>query len=203
MKKIFLLLCSIGLFSFFFSCNKQSVQSSQNIVCFGDSLTKGYGASDGKGYPYYLQQMVDCPVINLGVNGNTSADGLRRIDDVLKHIKSSETIVIVEFGANDFFQQTPLAQTKKNMEQIIDRLVDAGAIVVIASPQDSEMNEIYHLLKSIAENKKVEFIDGILNEIWNKRNLFSDFVHPNTNGYKLVAEKIYNKIVHHLPKKMN
>ena len=141
-----------------------------------------------------MQQTVSCPVINLGVNGDTSADGLRRIDDVLKYISKSPSIVIVEFGANDFFRQLPAVQTKRNMEQIVDKLVSAGAVVVVASPEDSELNDTYHLLKSVAENKKVHFIDGILNEIWSRRELFSDFVHPNSEGYKLVAEKIYKKI---------
>ncbi|MBQ3835461.1 MAG: hypothetical protein II816_08130 [Elusimicrobia bacterium] len=194
MKKYFLLLFSIGLLSFLFSCNKQSAQGSNTIICFGDSLTKGYGAKDGKGYPYYLQKMVSYKVINLGVNGNTSADGLRRIDNVLKYVNSSRPIVIVEFGANDFFQQVPLAQTKRNIERIIDKLTSAGAEVVVASAQDSELDDIYYLLKSVAERKKVRFVDGILNEIWHKRDLFSDSVHPNSEGYKLVAEKIYKKL---------
>ncbi len=164
------------------------------IICFGDSLTKGYGAKDDKGYTYYLQQMVDCPVVNLGVNGNTSEDGLRRIDTVLKYVSKAKSIVIVEFGANDFFRQIPLSQTKRNMEQIVDKLIDAGATVAVVSPEDTELNDIYRLLKSLAERKKVRFIDGILNEIWNRRELFFDTVHPNSEGYKLVAEKIYKKL---------
>ena len=134
-----------------------------------------------------MQQKVNCPVINLGINGNTSADGLRRINEVLKHINSLKTTVIIEFGANDFFRQVPLRQTRKNMENIIDKLISAGAHVVVVSPQDIEMNDIYILLKDVSEKKNVVFIDGIL-------ELFSDSVHPNSQGYKLVAEKIYNNL---------
>ena len=197
MQKYFLLLFLIGFAFILSACGKRSSSSSeikQQIICFGDSLTKGYGASDGKGYPYYLQQKVNCPVINLGINGNTSADGLRRINEVLKHINSLKTTVIIEFGANDFFRQVPLRQTRKNMENIIDKLISAGAHVVVVSPQDIEMNDIYILLKDVSEKKNVVFIDGILNEIWNRRELFSDSVHPNSQGYKLVAEKIYNNL---------
>lgn len=195
MQKYLLLLISIFLIFVLSACGKKSSnQDEMQIICFGDSLTKGYGAADGKGYPYHLQQMVSCKVVNLGINGNTSADGLRRIEEVLKYISQAPSIVIVEFGANDFFQQFPLSQTKRNMEQIVDKLVSAGATVVVASPEDTELNDIYHLLKSVAENKKVQFIDGILNEIWSRRELFSDTVHPNSEGYKLVAEKIYKKI---------
>lgn len=195
MQKYFLLLFSIGLFFLLSSCggNKENKNIMQ-IICFGDSLTKGFGAKDYQGYPYWLQQMVDVPVVNLGVNGNTSADGLKRIDEVLKYVSKAPSVVVVEFGANDFFQQLPLNYTKKNMEQIVDKLLSAGATVVVASPEDTELNEIFQMLKSVADNKKVKFIDGILNEFWNKRELFSDQVHPNSQGYKLVADKIYKNL---------
>ena len=52
------------------------------------------------------------------------------------------------------------------------------------------------MLKSLAKEKKILFINGILNEIWNDRNLFSDEIHPNSKGYKLIANKIYKNIKH-------
>jgi len=168
-----------------------------SIVCFGDSLTQGYGAVENKNYPYYLQQLTGITVINKGINGNTSKDGLDRIDDILK---IQNAIVIVEFGANDFFQQIPLNETKKNMEQIVDKLQNSGNTVVIVSTEDSQLKNQYNMLKKIAKEKKVLFIDGILNEIWTDRSLFSDDIHPNSLGYKLIAQKIYKNIKHLLEK---
>ncbi len=175
------------------SCSKNNQTKIKHIVCFGDSLTKGYGATGEQSYPYFLQQLTNLPVINKGFNGNTSRGGLNIIDDILQFKNS---IVIVEFGANDFLQQVPISKTKENMEQIIDKLQSADNIVVLVSTEDKQMNQLYVMLKSLAEEKKVLFINGILNEIWNNRNLFSDEVHPNSNGYKLVADKIYKNIKH-------
>ena len=174
------------------SCSNNNQTTIISIVCFGDSLTKGDGSTDNQSYPYYLQKLVNIPVINKGINGNTSKDGLNRINDILQFKNS---LIIIEFGANDFFQQISISETKKNMEQIVDKLKQDN-IVVLVSTEDKQLNKLYSMLKSLAKEKNVLFINGILNEIWNDRNLFSDEVHPNSNGYKLVAEKIYKNIKH-------
>ena len=174
------------------SCSKNNQMKINSIVCFGDSLTQGYGAN-GKTYPYFLQQFTDLPVINKGINGNTSKNGLNRIDDVLQFKNS---LVIVEFGANDFFQQIPISETKKNIETIVDKLKQNNNIVVLVSIEDRQLNQLHNMLKSLAKEKNVLFINGMLNEFWDDRNLFSDEVHPNSNGYKLVADKIYKNIKH-------
>lgn len=174
------------------SCSKNNQIKINSIVCFGDSLTQGYGSTEGNTYPYFLQQLTKLPVINKGINGNTSKDGLNRIDDILT---TQNSIIIVEFGANDFFQQIPIFETKKNMEQIIDKL-KSNNIVVLVSTEDKQLNQLYSMLKSLAEEKNILFINGILNEIWNNRDLFSDETHPNSKGYKIVADKIYKNIKH-------
>jgi len=174
------------------SCSNNNQITINSIVCFGDSLTKGFGSTDNQSYPYYLQKLVNIPVINKGINGNTSKDGLNRTDDILQFKNS---LVIVEFGANDFFQQISISETKKNMEQIIDKLKQDN-IVVLVSTEDKQLNKLYSMLKSLAKEKNVLFINGILNEIWNNRNLFSDEIHPNSTGYKLIADKIYKNIKH-------
>ena len=190
LKKIYLFLCFLFMIT---SCSNNKQLKIDSIVCFGDSLTYGYKATESKSYPYFLQQLTNIPVINKGFNGNTSRGGLNIIDDVLQFKNS---IVIVEFGANDFFQQVPILQTKQNMEQIIDKLKSANNIVVLVSTEDKQMKQLYVMLKSLAKEKKVLFIDGILNEIWNNRELFSDQIHPNSKGYKLIADKIYKNIKH-------
>ena len=188
LKKFFLFLFTICMLV---SCSKNNQIKIDSIVCFGDSLTEGYGSIDGNTYPYFLQQLINIPVINKGISGNTSRDGLDRIDDILQFKNS---LIIVEFGANDFFQQYSISETKKNIEQIIDKLKQNNNIVVLVSTEDTQLKKLHNMLKSLAKEKNILFINGILNEIWNNRDLFSDEIHPNSKGYKLVADKIYKKI---------
>ena len=193
LKKFF---CFLFLVCVLVSCSNNKQIKFNNVVCFGDSLTEGYGSTDGKTYPYYLQQLVNVPVINKGIDGNTTKDGLDRLDDILQFKNS---LVIVEFGANDFFWQVPMQETRNNIEQIVKSLKQNNCTVVLVSTEDKHLlitNNLYDILKTVAKENNILFIDGILNEIWDDRSLFSDEVHPNSDGYKLVADKIYKNIKH-------
>lgn len=188
--------CFLFLVCVLVSCSNNKQIKFNNVVCFGDSLTEGYGSTDGKTYPYYLQQLVNVPVINKGIDGNTTKDGLDRLDDILQFKNS---LVIVEFGANDFFWQVPMQETRNNIEQIVKSLKQNNCTVVLVSTEDKHLlitNNLYDILKTVAKENNILFIDGILNEIWDDRSLFSDEVHPNSDGYKLVADKIYKNIKH-------
>ncbi|MDD2524249.1 MAG: GDSL-type esterase/lipase family protein [Endomicrobiaceae bacterium] len=191
-KKLSVILSLFLMFSFV-SCTKKEIPNLQKtIICFGDSLTEGKGANPGETYPDFLQKMTNIPVINLGVSGNTSMQGLLRIDEV---VNQKAFLILVEFGANDFFKKIPMQETKQSIEKIVDKLQATGATVVLVSTEDTQLPDLYNTLKKISKDKKTNFIDGMLNDIWDNRSLFSDNLHPNSNGYKIVAEKIFEKIL--------
>lgn len=103
------------------------------IVAFGDSLTAGYGADPGKSYPDYLQKDLDQAgyhyhVVNAGISGNTTKDGVDRLQDVLA---LKPEVAIVAFGGNDGLRGLPPSATQANLDQIIHTLKDAGASVVL------------------------------------------------------------------------
>ncbi|MDD3923380.1 MAG: GDSL-type esterase/lipase family protein, partial [Endomicrobiaceae bacterium] len=123
---------------------------------------------------------------------NTSVQGLLRIDEV---INQKAFLILVEFGANDFFKKVPMAETKQAIETIVDKLQATGATVVLVATEDTQLPDLYNTLKKISKDKKTKFIDGMLNDIWDNRALFSDNLHPNSDGYKIVAEKIYKEII--------
>src|SRR5580658_8763690 len=92
------------------------------IVAFGDSLSAGYGADPGKSFPDFLQKDLDAAglhwrVVNSGVSGNTTTDGLVRLNEVLRR---KPRITIVEFGGNDGLRGLPIETTRTNLEQIIE-----------------------------------------------------------------------------------
>ena len=191
-KKLSVVLSLFLMFAFV-SCTKNEFPNLQKtIVCFGNSLTEGKGANPGGTYPDFLQKMTNIHVVNLGVSGNTSVQGLLRIDEV---INQKAFLILVEFGANDFFKKVPMAETKQAIETIIDKLQATGATVVLVATEDTQLPDLYNTLKKISKDKKTKFIDGMLNDIWDNRALFSDNLHPNSDGYKIVAEKIYKEII--------
>jgi acyl-CoA thioesterase-1 len=169
-----------------------------NIVCIGDSMTYGYGATPGEDdYPAHLSRMMSIPVINVGVDGDTSNDGVKRLKvDVLDR---QPLLVIIEFGGNDFLRKIPFADTVKNVEYIISKSKEAGAMVAIMDMSVGMIMENYGKeYRRLAKKHNVILIPHILSDILTNASLKSDFVHPNGEGYKVLAQKVYRYIIPYL-----
>ena len=181
----------------FCGCAKPEIRNlhskGANIICFGDSITFGYGANEGEDYPTGLSKLLSREVINAGVDGDTTFDALARIEaDVLD---KDPRMVIVEFGGNDFLQKVPESDTLKNLEQIIDRIQQKGAIVVLVDISSGFFMQSYRdKYRKLAEEKKTVFIPQILKNIITNPGMKSDFFHPNANGYQIIARRIHQSI---------
>lgn len=105
------------------------------IVCFGDSLTAGYGTNAGESYPDQLQRLLDeagyrYRVVNLGISGETTKDGLARVDRVMS---LKPAIVVVEFGGNDGLRGVPIASTRSNLDAILQKLTHSHSQITLAA----------------------------------------------------------------------
>lgn len=165
----------------------------KNIICFGDSITFGYGADTGEDYPSLLAKMVNIPVINAGVSADTSSDGLARIQaDVLD---KQPLLVIIEFAANDFIKKIPVSTTLNNIKEMTDKIQANGAMVALADASAGMILGGYRPgLYRIAQEKGAIFIPGILKGIITNPGLKSDFIHPNAKGYDMIAHKVYRRV---------
>ncbi|MDD4166712.1 MAG: GDSL-type esterase/lipase family protein, partial [Endomicrobiaceae bacterium] len=172
-KKLFVLSAAVCFFIVSGCAQKAAIQPKleKTIVCFGDSLTHGTGASNGETYPYFLQKFTNLTVVNAGVHGDTSQQGLDRIDEIFQF---KPFMVLIEFGANDFFRKIPTAVTKKNIESIVDKIQASGATAVILCTEDNQLPELRRILVEISNDKNAPILSGILNEIWTDRTLFAD-----------------------------
>ncbi|MFH1281676.1 MAG: GDSL-type esterase/lipase family protein [Candidatus Omnitrophota bacterium] len=164
-----------------------------NIICFGDSITFGYGAGLKEDYPTALGKLVSLPVINSGVDGDTTFAALERLEnDVLN---KDSRLVIVEFCGNDFFKKIPKEDTVKNLSKIIDRIQEKGAMVALVDISAGAFFQEYRqAFKRLAAQKKAIFIPVILNKIITNPAMKSDFFHPNARGYQVIAKRIYRAI---------
>lgn len=171
--------------------NRQSTGST--VVCFGDSLTAGYGSTAGNDYPTLLSKKISLPVIHAGVSGNTTRDALARLDnDVLAH---DPKLVIITLGANDFFQGIPKAETLANMKKIIERIKKHGAMVVWTEVKMGVLGDPYiDDFTDLANRENIELIPDILGGIIDDPLLRYDQIHPNDEGYQFMAERIYRHI---------
>ena len=192
-------ICSVFIFVFIaFSvivgCAKREIKNvdskGKNIICFGDSITFGYGANEGEDYPTELAKMVDIPVINAGIDGDTSIEAMKRLEsDVLDR---DPLLVIIEFSGNDFLRKITQEETLKNIEEMVDKIQAKGAMVAVADISAGMFLREYRIaLKKICSKKQAIFIPGILSGIITNPSMKSDFIHPNAQGYKTIAHKIY------------
>jgi acyl-CoA thioesterase I len=169
------------------------------IVAFGDSLTAGYGAEPGNSYPDYLQKDLDGAglkwrVVNAGVSGDTTTDGLNRLGEVLS---AKPRIVVVEFGGNDGLRGLPIETTRTNLEQMVTTLQKAGATVILAGmtlPPNygpEYIRSFEKVYRDLAAKYKLTRIPFLLEGVATKPELMQrDGLHPTAQGYAIVAETV-------------
>lgn len=182
-------------------CVKQKIKNidakGSSIICFGDSITFGYGAGPGEDYPAALGKMTRLSVINAGVDGNTTLAALDRLEqDVLN---KKPRLVIVEFCGNDFLKKIPKETTVKNLSEIIDRIQAQGIMVALVDVSAGMFFSEYRtVFKRLAETKQAIFVPAVLSKLITNPAMKSDFFHPNARGYKVVASRIYNSIARYI-----
>jgi lysophospholipase L1-like esterase len=158
------------------------------IICFGDSLTYGTGAAQGKDYPSQLSKMIDKPVINAGVSGDTTARALKRLQrDVLAR---SPDVVLITLGGNDLKNGVAKDIAFENLKHIVESIQEQGARVIIGGLKfplrDRGFARGY---KELTDQTGAVLIPNIFENIMGNRKLMSDSIHPNGDGYKMIAER--------------
>lgn len=174
------------------------------IVAFGDSLTAGFGLSSDQAYTSLLQRKLDengyrYRVINAGVSGDTSAGGARRIDWALQ--SGNVKLLVLELGGNDGLRGLPVAEMKKNLEQVIQRAQAAGVTVILAGMEAPPnfgadyTKEFRQAFRDLAKQYKTPFIPFVLEGIGGDPTLNQpDGIHPNAEGEKLMTETVWRTL---------
>jgi len=183
-----------------------TMTDTKTILCFGDSITAGYGLDDSNdAYPAVLQQKIDAlgldyTVINSGLSGETSAGGKGRIDWTLNQ---DIDIFLLELGANDGLRGVPLSETRVNLQAIIDavskknpntKIILAGMELPPNMGQDYTM-KFRQIFKELAEINNLEFIPFILKDVGGIAELNQgDGIHPTVEGHQIVANTIWETL---------
>ena len=162
--------------------------SGTTIVCLGDSITAGIGAGSAPTYPELLGDLLGgVEVINEGVPGDTSADGLERLDDVLAH---DPWLVIVELGGNDLLRRVPVAETERTLRQIVEGLLEADIAPMLVEVHGPLGGAHEAMFERLADDYDLPLVEDTLPEILGDRALKSDAIHPNGEGYERLAEAV-------------
>lgn len=159
------------------------------IIAFGDSLTHGTGTSPDRAYPAALAQLIGRPVINAGVPGETTAEGLQRLPDILE--EHQPKLVLLCLGGNDMLRRQDTAQTEANLRQMIRTIRARGAqVVLIGVPEPRLFSGAPDFYERLAAEFSLPYEGDVFNDVLRDGRLKSDPIHANAEGYRMVAERL-------------
>jgi acyl-CoA thioesterase I len=172
------------------------------IVVLGDSLTAGYGIDRAQAYPALLQQRINAEgwnftVVNAGQSGDTTADGLRRLDWLLQ---SRIHVLIIALGGNDGLRGIDPDATRANLQAMIDhtkrkypdiRIVLAGMAMAPNMGKDY-VRRFQAIYPDLAKRNQVALIPFLLEGVGGRpESNQDDMIHPTAEGQKIVADNVW------------
>lgn len=168
----------------------QALNHDAVILAFGDSLTYGTGADhQSESYPAVLAELSGKTVINAGVPGEISREGLARIGQLLA--EHQPELVLLCHGGNDLIRKLDTDALKQNLSRMIGLIREQGAQVVMLSvPKPGVFLKPAPLYREVAEREQVLLENDIIADIESETALKSDAIHPNAQGYQLLARRV-------------
>ncbi len=169
------------------------------VAAFGDSLSAGFGLDPGQSFPDDLQRLIDAAgynyrVVNMGVSGDTTSDGVERLPSVLA---LHPAVVILEFGGNDGLRGQPVTLSAANMDHMIQALRAAHASVLVAGmtlPRNYGPEYIHsfeQMFVDLANKYNLVRIPFLLDGVGGHSDLMQpDGLHPTARGAEIVAHTV-------------
>ena len=169
------------------------------LVCYGDSITAGYGLQDGQSFPDGLQRDLDrlgysYTVSNQGTSGATTKDSVAGLPSILR---LRPEIVIVEFGGNDGLRGLPLSETRRNLDQVLTTLENAHIKTLLAGitlpPNYGEeyILQFNQLFSDLAAKHHTAFVPMIYKDLVHVPGTIQpDGIHPTAKGSEIIAQTL-------------
>jgi len=173
--------------------------SRPQIICYGDSITAGYGLNPGQAYADALQRDLDqrgysYKVSNMGTSGATTKDAVANVATV---VKANPAVVIVEFGGNDGLRGLPLVQTQKNLDAVLTALDNAHIKVLLAGitlPPNYGQDYIGafdDVFRDLAAKHHTAFVPMIYKDLVKvPGTIQEDGIHPTAKGSEIIAKTL-------------
>ena len=192
-KLLVSLLLTVVTSAFLMACSSGAklprLASDAVILAFGDSLTFGNGATVTESYPAILERLVGRRVVNSGVPGEVTGQGLSRLPGVLEREKPA--LLILCHGGNDLLRRMNQQQTVNNLRAMIRLAQERGVVVVlIAVPSPGLSLSPPPFYRETAAEMGLPIEETALTMVLSDGFLKSDYIHPNAAGYRRLAESI-------------
>jgi acyl-CoA thioesterase-1 len=172
----------------------QPLSQDARILAFGDSLTYGTGAAPQESYPAVLSRLTGLEVINAGMPGETTGQGLARLPALLR--ETSPDLLILLEGGNDILRSVRPEVTKRNLAEMVAAARASGVqVVILGVPDKLLFSASAPLYEELARELQIAFDGETMGSLLRDRDLKSDAVHLNGVGYRLMAEAIHELLL--------
>lgn len=159
------------------------------VLAFGDSITYGTGAAPAENYPSVLERLIGRRVVNAGLPGEVTAEGRERLAAVLEEHRPA--LMLLCLGGNDFLRRQDEGQTAENLRAMVGMARERGVgVVLIAVPRLGFGLALPKLYGKIAGEFAIPLEAKALRQILSTGSLKSDPIHPNADGYRILAESV-------------
>lgn len=201
MKKLIRLwLLTIALVACSNSQKLAVIPANSTVIILGDSLSYGTGAAKGEDYPTLLAQQTGWHIINAGVPGDTSAQGLARLPDLLQ--VHQPAVLMIELGGNDFLRNINIEQTESNLRAIIQAAQLKGIqVILIAIPDYQPVKAAlggltdHPMYANLADETQATLVSNVFSSVLSTNALKADYVHPNASGYQVVEQNLRGALI--------
>ncbi|PCI06694.1 MAG: arylesterase [Gammaproteobacteria bacterium] len=198
LKHIFKRLIIGFLLVFLFACSDkvqlQPLTDNSTVLAFGDSLTYGTGTSRDKTYPAVLERHIQRKVINAGKPGEISAEGVLRLPMLIKQYQPE--LIIICHGGNDILRKIKPDKTRANIQQMITLAKQNNIqVILIGVPKLGILLNTAPIYDALAAENQLPYLSDIIGHILSKAALKSDRVHPNADGYQLLAREVTRLLI--------
>jgi acyl-CoA thioesterase I len=161
------------------------------LLAFGDSLTYGTGANEDESYPAQLAKLTGRRVLREGVPGEVSATGLARLPAVLD--EHQPRLLLLCHGGNDFLRRLPAQEAAANLRAMTRLAKSRGIdVLLIGTPEPGFTLTPAAFYAEIAKEFRIPYEGEVLGKILRDGSLKADQVHPNAQGYRLMAQRVYD-----------
>ncbi len=159
------------------------------VLAFGDSLTYGSGARGAESYPAQLESLIARRVVRAGVPGEVTAAALRRLPAAIEQY--APKLLLLCIGGNDFLRNMSKTAAARNVREMVRIARDRGIdVVLIGTPEKGLLLTPPAFYAAIAETYAIPYEGKIVGQVLRDSSLKSDAIHPNAQGYRLIAERI-------------
>ena len=184
------------IFAYYFlykSPVKNNPSAGVDIIAFGDSLIEGVGSTKGHDLISVLSLKIGKPIVNLGHSGDTTRDGVSRINELDDY---NPKVVILLLGGNDYLKKIPIEETRENLSYLIENIESRGAIVLLLGIRGGIIDDPFKKeFNALSEMYDTAYVPDVLSGLIGNMKYMSDAVHPNDIGYSMIALRIYPVLI--------